>query len=72
MSVAAGELFWVEDYFAMQEKILKYASEENYYKQMSEKAKKRAEEPETFNQSQIHRIQSSRIQNKLLTDGNIN
>lgn len=28
--------------------------------------------PETFNQSQIHRIQSSRIQNKLLTDGNIN
>ncbi len=44
VSVAAGELFWVEDYFAMQEKILKYASEENYYKQMSEKAKKRAEE----------------------------
>lgn len=30
------------------------------------------EKPETFNQSQIHRIQSSRIQNKLLTDGNIN
>jgi glycosyltransferase involved in cell wall biosynthesis len=44
VSVAAGELFWVEDYFAMQEKILKYASEQNYYKQMSEKAKKRAEE----------------------------
>ena len=44
VSVAAGELFWVKDYSAMQEKILRYASEENYYKQMSEKAKKRAEE----------------------------
>ena len=28
----------------MQEKILRYASEKNYYKQMSEEAKKRAEE----------------------------
>lgn len=44
VSVAAGELFWVKDYSAMQEKILRYASEKNYYKQMSEEAKKRAEE----------------------------
>ena len=37
-----------------------------------QKAFQTLEKPETFNQSQIHRIQSSRIQNKLLTDGNIN
>ena len=44
VSVAAGELFWVEDYSAMQKKILKYASEKKYYKQMSENAQKRAGE----------------------------
>ena len=44
VSVAAGEMFWVEDYSAMQEKILKYASDQKFYMEMSEIAKKRAEE----------------------------
>lgn len=43
VSVAAGEQFWVEDYEAMEHKILRYARDESYYKEMSGYAKERAE-----------------------------
>lgn len=43
VAVNAGEDFCVSDYREMQEKILKYHDDMEYYKVMSQKAKKRAE-----------------------------
>lgn len=43
VSVAAGEAFWVDDYAKMQEKIQRYYAEPDYYGQMAQKAKARAE-----------------------------
>lgn len=43
VSVAAGAEFCVNDYNEMERMILRYISEEQYYKEMSQKAKKRAE-----------------------------
>lgn len=43
VSVAVAEKFWVEDYVQMEQEILHYASDKDYYKQMSWQAKLRAE-----------------------------
>lgn len=43
VSVAAGEMFWVEDYAQMEREILRYVMDKAYYEKKSEQAKKRAE-----------------------------
>lgn len=43
VSVAAGEEFWVQDYEAMMQQIICYATEPSYYQIMQEKARMRAE-----------------------------
>lgn len=43
VSAAAGESFRVPDYEAMERQILRYASEPDYYRQMAQTAKERAE-----------------------------
>lgn len=44
VSVAAGEGFLVPDYEAMEQQILRYASEPDYYRQKAKHAKERAEQ----------------------------
>lgn len=44
VSVAAGDGFWVNDYEAMEQQILKYCQNQDYYNEMSQKARKRAEQ----------------------------
>jgi glycosyltransferase involved in cell wall biosynthesis len=43
VSVAAGKTFWVADYDAMERQIQRYCSDENFYAEMSQTARKRAE-----------------------------
>lgn len=44
VSVAAGDEFCVPDYEAMERQILRYAAEPEYYRQMAQRAKERAEQ----------------------------
>lgn len=44
VSVAAGKSFWVDDYIGMKSQIIRYASDKNFYEEMSRVARTRAEE----------------------------
>lgn len=43
VSIVAGSEFWVKDYQKMQDTIMKYAVDKEFYREMSGVAKKRAE-----------------------------
>lgn len=43
-AVAASDIFWVSDYTEMKEKIISYATDKAFYDEMSQRAKKRAEQ----------------------------
>lgn len=43
VSLGAGEAFCVKDYIHMQREIMRYMRDEEYYSQMSQKARERAE-----------------------------
>lgn len=66
VSVAAGENFRVPDYGAMERQILRYATEPEYYRQMAQRAKERAEQ--LLNSSQSFGTVVKEIEKELIPE----